>query len=143
MEAQGKIILALPRRSGESARGSWEVQEFVLETNDNFTRKMVVSVFGSDRLQRFNIQEGQDVLVSFDIDAREYQGRWYNSIRAFDVRPYDHANAATMQAAAPFPPAPGMASPQPSDASVQSAMPEQSGVGQPASEGETADDLPF
>lgn len=87
MELQGKIIAALPERSGVSARGEWKVQEFVLETTDSqYPRKMVFDVFGADRLQRFNIQVGQDVNVSFDIDAREYNGRWYNTIRAFDVR---------------------------------------------------------
>ena len=88
MELQGKIIAALDVKTGTSARGEWKVQEFVLETIDGqFSRKMVFSVFGEERLQRFNIQVGQDVNVSFDIDAREYNGRWFNSIRAFDVRP--------------------------------------------------------
>ena len=87
MELQGKIIAALDVKTGTSARGEWKVQEFVLETVDGqFSRKMVFSVFGEDRLQRFNIQVGQDVNVSFDIDAREYNGRWFNSIRAYDVR---------------------------------------------------------
>lgn len=88
MELQGKIIHALDPKTGSSSRGEWKVQEFVLETQDGqYSRKMVFSVFGEDRLQRFNIQEGQEVSVSFDIDAREYNGRWFNSIRAFDVRP--------------------------------------------------------
>ena len=88
MELQGKIINALEPKKGSSARGDWMVQEFVLETQDGqYSRKMVFSVFGEDRLQRFNIQVGQEVSVSFDIDAREYNGRWFNSIRAFDVRP--------------------------------------------------------
>ena len=109
MEIQGKIIAALDVKTGTSARGEWKVQEFVLETIDGqFSRKMVFSVFGEERLQRFNIQVGQDVNVSFDIDAREYNGRWFNSIRAFDVRqvvpnaapgPVD----ATYQSAAPAP----------------------------------------
>ena len=83
MEIEGKIIFALEPKTGTSARGEWKVQEFVLETLDGqFSRKMVFSVFGEERLQRFNIQVGQDVKVSFDIDAREYNGRWFNSIRA-------------------------------------------------------------
>ena len=87
MELQGKVIYALEQRSGTSARGEWVSQDFVLETiNETYPRKMVFSVFGADRLQRFAIQVGQIVNVSFDIDAREYNGRWYNSIRAFDVR---------------------------------------------------------
>ena len=88
MELQGKIILALPERSGVSARGEWKSQDFVVETHEAYPRKMVFSVFGADRLQRFNIQVGQEVLVSFDIDAHEYNGRWFNNIRAFDVNPH-------------------------------------------------------
>ncbi len=103
MELQGKIIAALPERSGTSQRGEWKVQEFVLETVDSqYPRKMVFDVFGADRLQRFNIQVGQTVNVAFDIDAREYNGRWYNSIRAYDVRQVD-LSAGPAPAAAPAP----------------------------------------
>lgn len=87
MELQGKIIAAMPERSGVSARGEWKSQDFVIETHDQYPRKMVFTVFGSDRLQRFGIQVGQEVLVAFDIDAHEWNGRWFNDIRAFDVRP--------------------------------------------------------
>lgn len=89
MELQGKVIAALEARSGVSARGEWKAQDFVIETHDAYPKKMVFSVFGADRLQRFNIQVGQEINVSFDIDAHEYNGRWFNSIRAFDVRPVD------------------------------------------------------
>ena len=114
MELQGKIIAALPERSGTSARGDWKVQEFVLETLDaQYPRKMVFDVFGAERLQRFNIQVGQTVNVAFDIDAREYNGRWYNDIRAWNVvsaaqaaaQPVDPQTAAATMSAAPFPPA--------------------------------------
>lgn len=94
MELQGRIIAAMPERSGVSARGEWKAQDFVLETHDAYPRKMVFGVFGADRLARFNIQVGQEVTVSFDIDAQEYQGRWFNRIRAFDVRLVDVASTA-------------------------------------------------
>lgn len=104
MELQGKIIAVLPERSGVSARGEWKVQEFVLETIDTqYPRKMVFDVFGADRLQRFNIQIGQTVLVAFDIDAREYNGRWFNSIRAFDVRQIDATQSPSAAVDAPQP----------------------------------------
>ena len=91
MEIQGKIISALPERSGTSQRtgNTWKVQEFVVETHDQYPKKMAFEVFGEDRLQRFNIQVGQEVNIAFDIDAHEYNGRWFNSIRAYDVRPVD------------------------------------------------------
>ena len=100
MELQGKVIAALPERGGVSQRGTeWKVQEFVIETHEQYPKKMVFEVFGADRLARFNIQIGQEVLVAFDIDAREWNGRWFNSIRAYDVRQYDPSQMPTAVAA--------------------------------------------
>ena len=100
MELQGKVIAALPERGGVSQRGTeWKVQEFVIETHEQYPKKMVFEVFGADRLARFNIQIGQEVLVAFDIDAREWNGRWFNSIRAYDVRQYDPSQMPTAPAA--------------------------------------------
>jgi hypothetical protein len=142
MDLQGKIIAAMPERGGVSARSGqeWKAQSFVLETHETYPHKMVFDVFGSDRLTRFNIQVGQEVMVSFDIDAHEYQGRWFNSIRAFDVRLVDPATLG----------APGV---QPTtQTGVIGTAPAQPGAApadqvpfppqQPA-EGGTSDDLPF
>ena len=104
MELQGKVIAVLEKRQGESARGSWEIQEYVIETVDAYPRKLHFSVFGADRIARFNIQMGQLVNVSFDINAREYNGRWYTDVRAFDVRQVDpNAQAPVAPQAAPQP----------------------------------------
>lgn len=130
MELQGKIIAAMPERSGTSARGEWKAQDFVLETHDAYPRKMVFGVFGADRLARFNIQVGQEVVVSFDIDAREYNGRWFNSIRAFDVRPVDPASVGAAQNVVPG----GAFGPAPVAPTATAA---------PAQEAGSDDDLPF
>ena len=123
MEIQGKVIAVLEARSGVSARGEWKSQDYVIETHDAYPRKMVFGVFGADRISRFNIQLGQEVNVSFDIDAHEYNGRWFNNIRAFDVRQVDPA-AVGMQ--------PGVV---PGPAPAQPAA--------PATEQSSEDDLPF
>lgn len=104
MEIQGKIIKVLPERSGTSARGEWKVGSYVLETQEQYPKKMVFEVFGDDRIKRFNIQEGQDVTVFFDIDAHEYQGRWFNSFRAYDVRSAFEQAASAAPNLDPFPP---------------------------------------
>ena len=86
MEITGKIIAVLEPRGGVSKTGNpWKVQEYVLETNEQYPRKMCFDVFGEDKIQQFNIQAGEELTVSFDIDAREWQGRWFNSIRAWKV----------------------------------------------------------
>ncbi len=133
MDLQGKIIAALPEKSGVSARGEWKAQDFVVETHDTYPRKMVFSVFGADRLQRFNIRVGQEVNVSFDIDAHEYNGRWYNSVRAFDVRLVDPSGVSDG--------VPPVALQNPDGASANGKQ--QKTPFPPTQEEDSVDDLPF
>ncbi len=110
MEISGKIIAVLEPRGGVSRNGNeWKTQEYVIETTqEQYPRKMCFEVFGADKISQFNIQAGEDLTVSFDIDAREWNGRWFNSLRAWRVvrnaaqpaQPTPEANAT------PFPPAP-------------------------------------
>ena len=100
MEATGKIIAEFNERGGVSNRtgNEWKAKSYVLEVPGDFPRKLVFDVFGVDRLQAFNIQIGELLTVHFDIDAHEYNGRWFNDVRAFRV---DRGQAAPAQAAAP------------------------------------------
>lgn len=75
-------------------------QQYVLEVPGMYPRKMVFEVFGEDRIKTFNIQEGQEVTVSFEIDAHQYQDRWFNEIRAWDVRPTGQQQDPTAQSVA-------------------------------------------
>lgn len=113
MEIQGKIIAALQPREGVSQRtgNQWKSQEFVIETHDQYPKKCVFRVFGADRLQSFNLQVGGEYLVSFDIDAHQWQDRWFNDISAWAVKPIDPA-AAQAATQAPSAPAPQPAAPQ-------------------------------
>lgn len=127
MEITGKIIAVLEPRGGVSKTGNnWKVQEYVLETHDQYPRRMCFDVFGEDKIQLFNIQAGEELTVSFDIDAREWQGRWFNSIRAWKVERVSQGVPPQMPSVdAGFPP---MGAPMP-----------------PAdfSSGDDKDDLPF
>ncbi|MBR4840532.1 MAG: DUF3127 domain-containing protein [Paludibacteraceae bacterium] len=88
MEVTGRIIEVLPLKSGTSARGEWKIQEYVIEyaLDQQFPKKMCFNVWG-ENIDKFNIQKGQELTVSVDIDCREYQGRWFNDIRAWRVVP--------------------------------------------------------
>ena len=105
MDITGRIIAVLPERSGVSSRSGseWRVGSYVLETQEQYPKKMCFDVFGVDRIQQFNIQVGEMITVSFDIDAHEYNGRWFNSIRAFRVDRNVQASSAP-EAGAPVPP---------------------------------------
>lgn len=81
-EITGKIIAVLPTRSGTSARGTqWSSQTAVIETHEQYPKMVAFDVLG-DKITEFNLQVGEEVTVSFDINAREYNGRWFNSINA-------------------------------------------------------------
>lgn len=84
-EITGKIIAVLPTRSGTSARGTqWSSQTAVIETQEQYPKKVSFDVL-NDRISAFNLKVGETVTVSFDIDAHEYQGKWFNSIQAWNV----------------------------------------------------------
>ena len=85
MEITGKIIVALPERSGVTSRGEWKSQEFVIETFDTYPKKCVFQVFGEEKLSSFNIKLNETLKVSFNIDAHEYNGRYFNSLMAYNV----------------------------------------------------------
>ena len=138
MDLTGKIIAVLPASSGVSQRtgNSWMSQDYVIEVPGQYPKKCVFRVFGEDRIKQFNIQMGEDLTVSFDIDAHEFNGRWFNDVRAFNVTrgAAPVAGAPVQAAASPFPPQPAAA---PQDATAP--FPPSS---EPAGEG-SADDLPF
>lgn len=141
MDLTGRIVAVLPANSGVSARtgNPWMSQEYVIEVPGQYPRKCVFRVFGEDRIRQFNIQNGEDVTVQFDIDAHEYNGRWFNEIRAYNVLHGVVAPAAgaPVAGAAPFPPQQPAAAP----AAPQAAAPFPPAQ-EPAAEG-SADDLPF
>ena len=91
MEIIGKAIAALSVKSGVSQRSGeqWQSREYVIETQEQYPKKMCFEVFGTDKLKEFNIRNNDLIKVHFDITAREYNGKWYNSIRAWKV---EHVN---------------------------------------------------
>jgi len=137
MEFVGKVIAVLPVREGTSNSGrAWKVQEYVVEDHGQYPRKMAFEVFGEDKINQFNIQMNEELKVSFDIDARQWRDRWFNSIRAWKVERVSADQAAAAATAAPAPassgrPARGQAAPQ-----APAAAPDFAG-------GNETDDLPF
>lgn len=104
MELTGKIIQALTQRSGLTKQGApWVAQDFVLDITPkdangaNYVRaqRLLFTVFGADKLAEMHLVAGEAVTVSIDFDAREKEGRWFNSIRAWKVvRVGGQSNAA-------------------------------------------------
>ena len=144
MELIGKIIQVLPLQEGVSKAGNaWKKQEYILDPlGPQYPRKVCFNLFG-DNVDKFPMQVGQDVTVSIDIESREFNGRWYTDVRAWNVlngvqlagAPAPGFAAAPAQPAAP---APGFAS-APAQPAPQAAPAQPS----PAAIPTPADDLPF
>jgi len=109
MEITGKIIVALPEVGGTSAKGNpWKKREYVLETQETYPKKVFFNFFG-DRVDQYPLQVGQVVKISFDIDSREYNGRWYVDVRAWKAEAPDAVPMAQPGApATAYGPAPQM-----------------------------------
>ena len=84
MEISGKIIELSTVKSGQSANGEWRKQEYVLETETEYPKKICFMAWG-DKIDQFNIQRGENLAVSVDLESREYNGRWYTDVKAWKV----------------------------------------------------------
>ena len=85
MEIKGKIIAALPEQSGVSKSGNnWKKREYVLETLETYPKKVHFDLFG-ERADQYPLTVGEVITLSFDINSREDNGRWYTSISGWKV----------------------------------------------------------
>ena len=138
MDLTGKVIAILEARGGVSARtgNSWMTQEYVIEVPGTYPRKMMFNIFGEDRIKQFNIQPGEELTVSFDIDAHEYNGRWFNDIRAYNITRGAVATPAAQQPAAGVAPAAQAFGQQPAQQQPAAPFP-------PTQNSDDGGDLPF
>tara|TARA_B100000131_G_C17934981_1_gene539917 strand:+ start:285 stop:644 length:360 start_codon:yes stop_codon:yes gene_type:complete len=84
VELIGKIIQLLPEKSGESARGPWRKQDYIIETEDQYPKKVCFSVW-SEKIDEFAIEDGERLIVSINLESREYNDRWYTDVKAWRV----------------------------------------------------------
>lgn len=85
MDIQGKIIKKLPSLSGAGKNGTWRKQEFVLETMDQYPKKLALEVWNDDVRTLENFSEGNIVKVNFNVESREFEGKWYTQCRAWKI----------------------------------------------------------
>ena len=100
LELEGRIVRKEAKQSGQSARGAWMKQDFILEYQDgNYPAEVCFTSFGNDKVAELDrYQVGDQVKVSFNLRAREFNGRWYNDVRVWRISP---AGQAAAQASGP------------------------------------------
>ena len=85
MEIQGKFFCTLPVQTGEGRNGQWKKQDFVIETEGKYPKKAAFTLFG-DKIDMIDRRQPGDMLtVKFEIESREYQGKYYTNLSAFSV----------------------------------------------------------
>ena len=82
-----KLIEKLQVESGNSARGPWRKQNFIVETIETYPRKICMNVWGDDKVSELQVYGIGEVLnVSVNIESREFNGRWYTDVRAWRIQ---------------------------------------------------------
>lgn len=86
-EITGMIIALLDTKEGTSKTtgNKWMLQQFVIETQEQYPHKALFDVFGEDKIKQFDLHGGEFVKVTFRINSREYNGKWYNSFNVVNV----------------------------------------------------------
>jgi hypothetical protein len=84
MDVKGRIIQMLPMQTGAGKNGQWRKQEFIVETQGKYPKKVCLSAWG-DKIDQFGLAVGQTVNASVELESREYNNRWYTEARAWKV----------------------------------------------------------
>lgn len=147
MEITGKLIQLLPDVQGESARGPWIRGGFVIETGDDFPRKVAFTAFGEERVAMAkNIPMGTLVQVNFTPESREFNERWYTDLRASRIQPFTPGQLPPQATSYTWNSAPATASAGAAPAATPAAVgaPAAGGFAQPpVMPAANEDDLPF
>lgn len=102
MEVTGKLIDVLEAQTGTSARGEWKKQEFIVETQEQFPKKICIANW-NDKIDIGSIKTGDTVTLSINIESREFNGRWYTDVKAWKMAIGANADAGA-QGASDMPP---------------------------------------
>lgn len=85
LQIQGKLIQKLPTESGEGRNGRWEKKQFVIETDDQYPKKICMVLWGDKISMLEKVTEGDIVTVSINIESREFNSKWYTDVKAWRI----------------------------------------------------------
>lgn len=84
MQLTAKLVTVLPVQTGTGKNGPWKKQDIIVETEGQYPKKVCVSVWG-DKINESQLKPGTVLNISFDIESREYNGRWYTDVKAWKI----------------------------------------------------------
>jgi hypothetical protein len=84
MQLTAKLIQLLPLQTGTGKNGQWKKQDIIVETDATYPKKICVSIWG-DKIDASQLQPGNQLKIDFDVESREFNGRWYTDIKAWKI----------------------------------------------------------
>lgn len=84
MQLTAKLLALLPLQTGKGKNGDWKKQDFIVETGDTYPKKICISVWG-DKINPSVLVVGNELKIDFDVESREYNGRWYTDVKAWKI----------------------------------------------------------
>jgi len=100
MEIKGRVIQILPASSGSSARGEWKRQDFILETEEQYPKKVCISNW-NDKVDIDKLPKKALVTASINLESREYNGKWYTDVRVWKIRAESSNNSSSSENSIP------------------------------------------
>lgn len=85
LEVTGRLIQILPEQTGTGKNGLWKKQDIIIETNEQFPKKISLSLWGDKVDQAQGYQVGQVLKVVASVESREYNGKWYTDVKPFRI----------------------------------------------------------
>jgi hypothetical protein len=92
MQITAKLHSLLPMQTGAGKNGPWKKQDFIVETDGTYPKKICISVWG-DKIDGSILVPGKNLRIDFDVESREYNGRWYTDVKAWRIESADNAAA--------------------------------------------------
>ena len=94
MQIIAKLVQILPLQTGVSRNGEWKKQDIIVETDTQYPKKVCISIWG-DKIQSSPLKLGNMLAIDFDIESREFNGRWYTDLKAWKVEMANATNNPT------------------------------------------------
>lgn len=85
MEIQGTVVSILPLQTGQGKNGTWQKSEFILETPGQYPKKVAMSIWGEEHINKYDLEVGMKITAHINIESREYNNRWFTEVRAWKI----------------------------------------------------------
>lgn len=105
MEITGTLYQVNEPVTGQGRNGMWKKQDFIIETEGQYPKKVVIAAWG-DKLNLAAFKPGSKITVGFDLESREYNGKWYTDVKAWKIAAAGASTMAQPDREAPIPPPP-------------------------------------